>query len=263
MEIIVNLSKTIGKIKPMNCVNNGPVWKKNSDQNITNMVEYKAAGFPYARTHDSSINYGYGGEHVIDIIAIFNNFDADPECTESYDFQLTDEYLQRFDVAGTKVFYRLGCKIEHWSKKYGTLPPEDFYKWAVICEHIIRHYNEGWNHGFFMNIEYWEIWNEPDGAADDTDPARKLTWGGTAAQFYEFYTVAATYLKDKFPSLKIGGPAVCSFNEEWDTAFFEKLTENEHVPLDFFSWHAYFTDPGQIADTISRIRARRSARSSP
>ena len=44
------------------------------------------------------------------------------------------------EAAGTKVFYRLGHRIEHEVKKYGTLPPKDFKKWAVICEHIIRHY---------------------------------------------------------------------------------------------------------------------------
>ena len=47
------------------------------------------------------------------------------------------------EAAGTKVFYRLSHRIEHEVKKYGTLPPKDFKKWAVICEHIIRHYTEG------------------------------------------------------------------------------------------------------------------------
>ena len=57
----------------------------------------------------------------------------------------------------TKVFYRLGSKIEHNRKKYGTLVPKDPHKWAVICEHIIRHYNEGWADGFHLNMQYWEI----------------------------------------------------------------------------------------------------------
>ena len=64
--------------------------------------------------------------------------------------------------AGTKPFYRLGQSIEHQTKKYGIYPPKDFKKWAKICEHIIRHYNEGWANGYRMGIEYWEIWNEAD-----------------------------------------------------------------------------------------------------
>ena len=42
------------------------------------------------------------------------------------------------------------------------LPPKDFRKWAQICEHIIRHYNEGWADGHKWDIRYWEIWNEAD-----------------------------------------------------------------------------------------------------
>ena len=101
------------------------------------------------------------------------------------------------EMAGTKVFYRLGSKIEHWPKKYGTLPPKDFKKWAVICEHIIKHYNEGWANGFHKNIEYWEIWNEPN--LDPDDSTHKRCWGGTKLQFFEFYDVAATHLKQCFP----------------------------------------------------------------
>ncbi len=28
------------------------------------------------------------------------------------------------------------------------MPPKDFKKWAVICEHIIRHYDENWANGY-------------------------------------------------------------------------------------------------------------------
>lgn len=254
VSIHVDFGKSAGRIKLMNCVNNGPVWKKNSDQNISNMAEYRAACFPYARTHDASISYEYGGEHTVDVIAIFPNFGADPEDPASYDFQLTDEYLQCIQAAGTKVFYRLGSKIEHWSKKYGTLPPKDFRKWAVVCEHIIRHCNEGWAGGFHMGIEYWEIWNEPDGFADDEVPSRKCCWGGTAAQFYELYAITAKYLKAKYPQLKIGGPAVSYFNEAWLTPFFEFLTKDGRVPMDFFSWHQYFTDPHSAIESIWKVR---------
>ena len=56
----------------------------------------------------------------------------------------------------------LGNRIEHESKRYGSIPPKDPAKWARICEHIIRHMNEGWAGGHHYGIEYWEIWNEPD-----------------------------------------------------------------------------------------------------
>ena len=210
-QLSVDLAVSTGAVKPMHCVNNGPVHSFHVDQRVSNLESYRAAGIPYARTHDASFYATYGGEHTIDISAVFPDFDADAYDPASYDFIMTDEYLRVIQLAGTKVFYRLGSKIEHGIKKYGTLVPKDFQKWAVICEHIIRHYNEGWADGFFYNITYWEIWNEPDLDPDDSN--NKRCWGGTAAEYRALYTVAARHLKSCFPHLKIGGPAVSKL---WD-----------------------------------------------
>ena len=255
MKLNIDLSKKIGPIKPMNAVNNAPAWKKYSDQDISNMAAYKAAEIPYARTHDASIEYSYGREHCVDINGIFPDFDADVDDPKSYDFHLTDEYIHRLDLAGTKCFYRLGCCIEHWTKKYGTLPPKDFLKWAKICDHIISHYNNGWNDGFEKNIEYWEIWNEPDGSDDDAPAERKLTWGGTRQQFFEFYETVAEYLKARHPECKIGGPALCAPNHWWTEPFLAYLTrDGKRVPLDFFSWHGYCSDPRQEIAPAKKAR---------
>ena len=102
--ITVDFKKTTGIIKPMHAVNNGPVYKFYSDQRITNIDAYRDAGIPYARTHDASFYATYGGEHTVDVNAIFPDFDADPYDEESYDFTLTDEYLRVIEFAGTKIF---------------------------------------------------------------------------------------------------------------------------------------------------------------
>ena len=242
--IEVNFERAIGSIKPMHAVNNGPL-KKRADQTNSNFDKYKAAGIPFARTHDASFCASYGGEHSVDVWAIFPNPDADENDPASYDFILTDEYLERTLAAGTAIFYRLGNKIEHWIKKYGTLPPKDFAKWARICEHIIRHYNEGWADGFEWNIEYWEIWNEPD--LDPDGSQNKRTWGGTKAQFFDFYEIAAKHLKGCFPNLKIGGPAIAG-KMDWAEEFLTEMARRG-VPIDFFSWHIY-------AHTTEKVLAR-------
>jgi xylan 1,4-beta-xylosidase len=245
MKVLINCDKTAGRIKLMNAVNNGPVYTKNADQNSGNLTAYTEANIPYARTHDASFFSRYGGEHTVDVHLIFRNFDADPYDPASYDFHLTDEYLETIMMAGTKVFYRLGSKIEHESKKYGTLPPKDFKKWAVICEHIIAHINEGWADGHHMGVEYWEIWNEPD--------LYGKCWGGTPEQFYELYAVASKHLKERFPHLKIGGPAVTGFNEKWLRPFLERVRD-EKLPLDFYSWHRYAKNVIDVALDARRHR---------
>ena len=238
-------------MKPLHSVNNGPVYKFAADQRISNIKPFRAAGIPYARTHDAAFYETYGGEHIVDVNMIFTDWSKDATDPASYDFALTDEYLRMIEAGGAKPFYRLGSKIEHWSKKYNTLPPVDFEKWAVVCEHIIRHCTEGWADGMHMDIEYWEIWNEPDLDADDSD--HKRCWGGTAKQFHELYCVAYKHLKACFPHLKIGGPA-CAFAEEsWLDGFFGALRDNTVVP-DFFSWHIYACNVEDVRTRMRHVR---------
>ncbi len=236
--------------KRMNATNGGPWHKRHAQSQFrSNLEDYKAARIPYSRNHDSNIGV-YGGPFAHDISAIFPNFDANPEDPASYDFACTDESILVTHDAGTKTFYRLGQTIEHQIKKHNTLPPKDFKKWAIICEHIIRHYNEGWADGFHLNIEYWEIWNEPD--LDDDDSNNKRTWGGTKAQFFDFFEIAAKHLKGCFPNLKIGGPAL-AFNIDWAGDFLAEMNKR-NVEIDFFSWHIYCTEPGRLTDRAEKIK---------
>ena len=265
--IAVDAAASVGPIKLMNSVNNGPaVPPVLGDQLRGNFDAYKAARIPMARLHDS-VGCVSGGAHTVDIDKLFPDFDADENEPKNYDFVFTDHYLNAIVCAGTKIFYRLGQSIEHGPKKYGVLPPKDYAKWARICEHVIRHYNEGWGWGFdtarttcnvvFKNqfrIEYWEIWNEPD--LDPVEDIEKNVsprcWGGTVEEFFKFYETVAKHLKGKFPNLKIGGPAICG-RFEWGERFL-KHCRDTNAPLDFFSWHIYAVEPKTIADRCKRAR---------
>ncbi len=238
--IQVDFGKTLGMIKPMNAVNNGPHGM--SERGTTNFPDYKALEIPYARNHDASFHSAYGGEHTVDVHRIFRNFDADENDPASYIFEPTDEYTKNTYAAGTKVFYRLGASIEH-GYKFGTYPPKDFAKWARICEHIIRHYNEGWANGFHYGIEYWEIWNEPDCRNNDgSNPC----WQGTDEEFIDLYEVAAKHLKACFPNIKIGGPAFTAPKHGPLQLAFLKEVKERKIPFDFYSFHRYFKRPEEV-----------------
>ena len=73
--IQLDYNKIVGNMKLMNAVNNGPV-RPRATQTRGNFDAYSAAGFPYARTHDSNDYSDYGAPHIIDITAIFRNFDV-------------------------------------------------------------------------------------------------------------------------------------------------------------------------------------------
>ena len=126
------------------------------------------------------------------------------------------------------------------------MPPADYLKWARICEHIILHYNEGWANGLHLGIEYWEIWNEPDGAPN---------WTGTQEEYCRFYRTMVTYLKERFPHLKFGGPTCSWVYGEFPETFLREITKDgRHTPLDFFSWHAYPHDPRKMDASARRVR---------
>lgn len=248
----VNPDKRIGRIKPMHAINNMPTVPNDCDGLYHTYTE---ARIPYARLHDTGGQFG--GTHYVDVENIFPDFDADENDEKNYDFAFTDALLSAMADAGVKPFYRLGCTIENYQhiKSYHLNPPRDYMKWARICEHIILHYNYGWANGYSFGIEYWEIWNEPD---NEPEIADNPMWKGSAEDYYRLYDTAATYLKDKFPDLKIGGYASCGFyavigSESPEFAhvskrfgyfidFFEgflKYISDRHTPLDFFSWHSY------------------------
>jgi hypothetical protein len=251
-QVTVFPDSPVGPIKKMNAVNNGPE-KPNPNSSTTNFPSYKAAEFPYARLHDAPINWNWA--HTVDISCVFPDFDADVNDPASYDFTLTDELLAHIQQAGTKIFYRLGQSIEWWSKKYGVMPPKDYKKWAQICEHIIRHYNEGWADGYHWDIQYWEIWNEPDGGFKDGrwKENKSPTWNASDKEFFKFYELVANYLNKRFPDLKIGGPALCE-NDEWAEDFLKYMSEKK-VEMDYFSYHLYASSPQQFATKNATIKS--------
>lgn len=246
--ISVDFSKPISTIRPLHGVNSGPRTYSFYHDTSKYFVE---AGIPYSRLHDTE--YPYGSGHFVDIPCIFKNFDADPYDPASYDFEMTDMYIQAIYECGTKTFYRLGVSIEHAPVKRNVYAPKDAKKWAVICEHIIRHYNEGWAGGFNYGIEYWEIWNEPE----NFDGKRLAMWIGTDEEYFNLYSVTANHLKECFPKIKVGGFASCGFYGafaenpseihlyflDYAHQFFRYITAPEtKAPLDFFSWHIYSSD---------------------
>ena len=246
--IVIDSTRVVGVMKPMHSTNNGPPYgpayrsagTPRGDR--SNFETFSQLCVPYVRNHDASLSEAYGSQHVVDIHCIFPDFSRDVDDPDAYDFAMTDAYNQNILAAGSQVFYRLGASIEHWLRKYGTHVPTDFMKWTQICEHIIMHYNEGWANGFHQNIVYWEIWNEPDNVKADGYSA---CWQGTVEQFYDLYETAAKYLKNRFPYLKIGGPALAN-KEDWAEKFLKEMAKR-HVPMDFFSWHIYTTDPKKIS----------------
>ena len=263
--IKIDLSQKIKAIKPMHAVGQPPFLGLSGKFDFSPMQHLTNAKIPYSRLHD--VGGAFGGNRFVDICNIFRDFNADENDPASYSFAFTDHLLEAMHKYNLKPIFRLGETIENQMpiEVIRVNPPKDFHKWARICEHIIRHYNEGWADGYTYGIEYWEIWNEPD---NSPAPETNQMWTGTPEEFYKLYDVTAKHLKSCFgDSIKVGGYGCCGIGaifyhpeeygvdcEAWTVdenydrytyrakffiGFLEYLKEHK-PPIDFFSWHSYF-----------------------
>ncbi len=250
--IKIDFNNITGKIKPMHGVGQPPFGGVDFS-----MFKYlKDAGIPHSRLHD--VGGVYALNRFVDIPNIFRDFSASAYDPMSYDFVFTDLLIKALMENGVEPVFRLGVTIENSGPKvYRIFPPADFKKWAVVCEHIIRHYTKGWNNGFKYDIKYWEIWNEPD---NSSNIERNPMWRGTRQEYFELYEITSKHLKKCFPEIKIGGYGSCGFyaltGSDGSFGMTNATTEHyigyfndflNHVkktgaPLDFFSWHTYDTE---------------------
>jgi xylan 1,4-beta-xylosidase len=243
----VDLGSSLGAVKALHGVNNGPV---NYDGSIDVSHYYRELGVPYARLHDP--NWPHPRE--VDIPQIFRDFDAYPDDPVSYDFSRTDRYIQKILDTGAKIVYRLGTSIEHWEPKYYVHPPADFQKWARVCVNVVKHYTEGWAGGMRDAVGHWEIWNEPDLANNNM-------WTGTFEEYLELYRVASSAIKSACPGVMVGGYAAAYPTGELARVdqFLDYVREHD-LPLDFFSWHTYASRPEQYVEAARVVRAALDAR---
>ncbi|MCF7668839.1 MAG: hypothetical protein K9N48_03580 [Verrucomicrobia bacterium] len=244
---VIDASETTGSIRALHGANGGPIAHGGM---IDLTGRHAEIGFPLQRMHDC----GWPHPAVVDIHTIFRDFDDDPSEAQNYYFARTDDWINAVLRSGSRVAYRLGESIEHTTRKYDVHPPHDYAKWAEVCLGIIRHYNEGWADGFHYGIRYWEIWNEPD--------VRPQMWSGGDEDYYRLYAVTAGAIKEEFPGLKVGGPSVGNvggfsrgqFEPAPFVAGFLEYCRANSVPLDFFTWHRYTDDPGEIIRFARGVR---------
>jgi hypothetical protein len=254
-EISVDFDTVVGPVKPVNGVGQPPMLGGPVDFRMMHYL--KEAGIPYSRLHD--VGGPYGQMRYVDIPNLFRNFDADADDPKNYDFAYTDALMKALVANGIEPFFRLGVTIENpvgqGFPAYYIVPPKDFAKWGRICEHVIRHYTEGWADGFRWNITYWEIWNEPE---NHPEPEKNPMFRAPFSEYMRLYGTVAPYLKAKFPHLKIGGYGHCGFyagvgsdhvaaaNSSPRMAYFVECSRrflaaarDNGWPLDFFSYHSY------------------------
>jgi hypothetical protein len=122
--------------------------------------------------------------------------------------------------------------------------PNDYGKWEQLISHMVSHYKEKGLTGL-----YWEVGNEGDIGELGGSPYRFTP--ENYARYYR-HTVAAILRAD--PTARVGGPALAN----WTSPILPALLafcDKENVPLNFVSWHGYYSDPKAIQLTIEGVKA--------
>ena len=267
VETSVDFTKETGALRP--ALHSSGWTPRSSPRAIQNDdAAVKSMNFTYARTHDWALVNS--GQRVVDYQNIFPLFDKDAKDPSNYYFEPTDHLLGLSRDLGLKLFYRLGTSIEHTgAKHFNAAVPKDFDKAAEIFAGIIRHYNKGWANGKQWNIEYWELWNEPDGITnmwcdpDDTrdwgkDPAadavyNEARWNRLQGEFVKFFVTCLKRIKTEFPEVKVGGPALCWLNQDYFKKILTACKEAGVAP-DFISWHYYGANPDEMTSAAEKAR---------
>ncbi len=234
--ITVDFQNEIAPIKDLLGVNRGPNDK---------LLGYMDGGVTAIRPHDerASDYYFYSDFWNADPVSgAFTSINAnfDPTDSTHYEWNDLDEKINVIVENGMDVYFRLGVSWPE-NANYPRAPidpPLDgdgtsFSNFAEMCKRTAMHLNGGWDNGFYHNIEYWEVWNEPGG----------IFWGGSPVQFYRMYEAVSRALKAYDPNLKVGAPGAVPSTiivprDEYFYSFLAYVADY-NIPLDFYSWHLY------------------------
>lgn len=252
-QITFDFNVIIGKPKNLLGVNVGPG---------ASIKGYQECGISEIRTHDfyGPFDYWEYTKNAIDTGKQFIKSTFNPEISSSYNWKNTDLKMDSIVRNGFIPFFRLGISWPN-SPAVPIFPPIDdnnktFSKFAQICKRTLLHYNNGWDNGFYHNIKYWEVWNEPD--------FKEKFWLGKNANplnYFKMYQSVADTLKKIDKEIKIGGPGLAYysmiFSKKPFREDFVKYCKDNNVALDFYSFHLYdVKNPFAVkayGDTIRKI----------
>ena len=158
--------------------------------------------------------------------------------------------------------------------------PRDYAAWEELCFQAAHHALQRGK-----RVPFWEVWNEvnagwlkPGPQDTGSDEFQKLYDAALGKEekdhevvrrfeaYCKLYRATALGVRRADPDARIGGPALASGpfeNSEYGNCQHGKgfarglmlWCQQEHLPLDFVSWHEYFQPPETIAKEADAFRA--------
>ena len=114
-------------------------------------------------------------------------------------------------------------------------PPSDYSKWAELVYQWVTHCVQRYGRAEVEHW-YWEVWNEPNGAA---------YWHGSPDDFCKLHDYAIDAVRRALPAARVGGPDVAGAGGRFMENFLKHIvsgtnyaTGQRGTPTDFLAFHA-------------------------
>ena len=162
-----------------------------------------------------------------------------------YHFATLDSMISSILRAGAQpmMSFCLKPKLFYPVIDQDIVEPDNYAEWEQFVYDVVTHYLD-----YGAGIKYWEIGNEVDIGEDGGTPYRFKP--ESYVRYYK-HTTAAILRAD--PTAKVGGPALAYYKSPILPELLNAAS-NQHLPLDFVSWHGYNNDPVAFRRQIEYVK---------
>jgi xylan 1,4-beta-xylosidase len=183
-----------------------------------------------------------------------NAYTEDAHGRPVYDWTVLDRIFDTYLARGVRPYAQIGFMPQALSRSpepyqhawrpgfpYGLItggwahPPKDYRKWAELVFQWVQHCVERYGREE-VGKWYWEVWNEPNGAA---------YWHGTPEEFHALHDHAIDAVRRALPTARVGGPDVAGHGGKFMEGFLRHVVSGRNhatgqigTPTDFLAFHA-------------------------
>ena len=179
-------------------------------------------------------------DHIYDEFGVVSR---DNNGSLTYNWAELDNTVKKIAETGALPFFSLSYMPQVIATDGDILSaPKNWGEWSDVVQKTIEHYSGDMG----LSDVYYEVWNEPDLFGKWKMSGNKDYW------ILYLYAANGAGKATGVKPFKLGGPATTGLYREWTDGFFRYVLDN-HLKMDFFSWHRYDLDPAKYAQDVKNI----------
>ncbi len=179
-------------------------------------------------------------DHVFDFYDVVHRTETG---SLSFDWTKLDPEIRTINQTGAKPFLSVSYMPSAISSGSETDIPRDWGEWRQCVQALVEHVSG--RSGLNITDTYYEVWNEPDLFGHFSV--------STYLSLYRYAAIGAAQARN-VQNFKFGGPATTGFYKNWMQGLL-KMAQDNHLRLDFISWHRYSKTVGIYEEDLAAARS--------